>query len=390
MVNLLPAVLIGGPPHAGKSVLFYSLTRALRQRGIAHHAVRACPDGEGNWSQEIEQEEVRLLRLKGEWSDEFVERICRDLSRRLLPMLIDVGGRPQDRQIDILRHCTHVLLLLRQDEAASTTFWLDLVEKNGLLPLARISSSLTGVSEIRQGDAVIEGTLVRIERGMNIQGPLFELLVERLATLFSSYSLADLERSYLEQAPTELVLHLPQLLQILAPGAHEWSPQLLPDLLAYVPGDTPISVYGQGPHWLYSALIVHAGSQEFYQFDPRGPAGTAEAVWIAPPALQIGRANTHDVDIHSSDSPDFTKLSIAIKTKHLDYLQASEIAFPEIAPHKGLILDGSMPLWLMTALVRLYASRSQLWVACHQPRLKGAVVVATYREGYEVGTIIPL
>jgi CRISPR-associated protein Csx3 len=55
MVNLLPAVLIGGPPHAGKSVLFYSLTQALRERNIRHHAIRACPDGEGNWSQESDQ-----------------------------------------------------------------------------------------------------------------------------------------------------------------------------------------------------------------------------------------------------------------------------------------------------------------------------------------------
>src|SRR5436305_1318113 len=48
MVNLLPAILVGGPPHAGKSVLFYRLTQALRARGLDHHAIRACPDGEGN------------------------------------------------------------------------------------------------------------------------------------------------------------------------------------------------------------------------------------------------------------------------------------------------------------------------------------------------------
>src|SRR5579884_757693 len=52
MTNLLPAVLVGGPPHAGKSVLFYQLTQALRERGIAHFAIRACPDGEGDWFHE--------------------------------------------------------------------------------------------------------------------------------------------------------------------------------------------------------------------------------------------------------------------------------------------------------------------------------------------------
>jgi CRISPR-associated protein Csx3 len=36
-----PAVLIGGPPHSGKSVFVYSLTRALRAARIPHYALRA-------------------------------------------------------------------------------------------------------------------------------------------------------------------------------------------------------------------------------------------------------------------------------------------------------------------------------------------------------------
>jgi len=36
MVNLLPAILIGGPPHAGKSVLTYSISQALRKRNVDH------------------------------------------------------------------------------------------------------------------------------------------------------------------------------------------------------------------------------------------------------------------------------------------------------------------------------------------------------------------
>ena len=98
MVNLLPAILMGGPPHAGKSVLYYNLAQALRKRGIPFHAIRACPDGEGDWSQEIDQDVIWNIRVKGEWTDMFVQRICRDLEQRLLPMLVDMGGRPQGPQ----------------------------------------------------------------------------------------------------------------------------------------------------------------------------------------------------------------------------------------------------------------------------------------------------
>ena len=59
--------------------------------------------------------------------------------------------------------------------------------------------------------------------------------------------------------------------------------------------------------------------------------------------------------------------------------------------HKGLVLDGGMPSWLMTALVRLYVNEEGLpWVACYQPQLRGAVVVATRWEEYAIGRVIPL
>src|SRR5579859_8086129 len=118
MVNqlpTLPAVLIGGPPHAGKSILFYSLTHALRERGIRHHAIRACPDGEGNWTQESDEKTVSQIRIKGDWSDDFVKRVCSDLEHRCLPLLVDMGGHPKESQTCILRQCTHSLLLLRAD-----------------------------------------------------------------------------------------------------------------------------------------------------------------------------------------------------------------------------------------------------------------------------------
>src|SRR5438552_6610469 len=51
LFHSLPAILIGGPPHTGKSVLTYSLSQALRKRSIEHYVIRASPDGEGDWSQ---------------------------------------------------------------------------------------------------------------------------------------------------------------------------------------------------------------------------------------------------------------------------------------------------------------------------------------------------
>src|SRR6266567_397925 len=166
-MNLLPAILFGGPPHAGKSVLFYSLAKALRDRGIPHHALRACPDGEGNWFHELDQDKVRLIRVKGAWTRDFVK-------------------------------------------------------VHGLLPLAELYSTLSAMSTIDADGPVIKGTFAGLERGSMVHGPLFDALVERIALLFSSYSLEELEKTKLDMAPVDLVANLDTFLQRWAPNTRRW------------------------------------------------------------------------------------------------------------------------------------------------------------------------
>ena len=63
----LPAILIGGPPHSGKSVLSYYLSQALRRRGLLHYLLRTAPDGEGDWMQEGEAARMQALRRWQGW-----------------------------------------------------------------------------------------------------------------------------------------------------------------------------------------------------------------------------------------------------------------------------------------------------------------------------------
>jgi CRISPR-associated protein Csx3 len=63
MSHSFPAILVGGPPHSGKSVLTYLLSQRLRTAAVEHFVLRACPDGEGDWSYEAPPATVRLLRI---------------------------------------------------------------------------------------------------------------------------------------------------------------------------------------------------------------------------------------------------------------------------------------------------------------------------------------
>jgi len=385
MVNqlpTLPAVLIGGPPHAGKSVLFYSLTHALRERGIRHHAIRACPDGEGNWTQESDEKTVSQIRIKGDWTDDFVKRICSDLEHRCLPLLVDMGGHPKESQTCILRQCTHSLLLLRADRDDYTRLWLRLVAESGLLPLAQIDSQLEGTSTITSLTPILTGTLTRLIRNdiTSAKGPLFDALVERIATLFNASAPQEVEKAFLEHSPTKLVINLYTSLNAIAPSTTRWEPEMLPSLLASVPTDVPLSIYGAGPNWVYAAISAHTYQQPLFQFDPRLPFG-----WVQPLRLQLTTKQSPEVIVQIHDHQDATVLSLQIPSKHLDYFQPGPLPFPPVRTDRGLIIDGITPFWLLTTLVRLYKEAGVAWIAVYYPQSKKAIIVYSRLERYNPG-----
>ncbi len=168
------------------------------------------------------------------------------------------------------------------------------------------------------------------------------------------------------------------------PSASSWSLTyaMLPQLAAEFSQNTAIAVYGPGSNWLYGMLVAFA--QEFYQFDPR-------IGWLSPPHIRLGsEPGREDVTIKTLAYPDALRLSISLKTEYLDHLQADQLLFPPVSAHLGVIIDGKLPLWLVTALVRLYQKAGAPWIACYQPKLQGAVILFSHVLSYKVGDVIPL
>jgi CRISPR-associated protein Csx3 len=386
MVNELPAVIIGGPPQAGKSVLFHSITHALRERNIRHHAIRACPDGEGTWSQESDQTIVSQIRVKGAWSDAFVQRICQNLEHRCLPFLIDMGGHPKTSQGCMFRLCTHSVLLLRADRPDYTRLWRQFGEEYELRQLAEITSELAGNSTLTAQAPIIEGTisgLVRDSQPM-AQGPVFDALVECIATLFNSAVPQDLERVFFEQSPGQL-LDLYAALHTITAATNRWEPAMLPQFLANLLADTVLAIYGAAPAWVYAALAATNTSPALYQFDPRLPFG-----WIQPLAVCLSEEPCAEVEVKPSTYQDGTVLAIHIPSKHLDYFQPEPLPFPPVNTDGGLILDGIMPFWLLTALVRLYKQAGVAWIAPYYPPINKAVVAYSRISAYQPGDLMTM
>lgn len=367
-MELFPAVLIGGPPHMGKSVLTYSLTHTLRERGIPHHyVIRAYPDGEGDWANEADQKLVRRIRIKGYGTPQWVDSICRDIAARHLPLIVDVGGRPTPDQERIFDYCTHAILLTADETAHSE--WLSRLARHGLLLLADLQSELYGQDRITDNSPVLRGVISGLERGKTAAGPTFDALVERVARLFA-YDPDELRRAHFAIAPVEITVDLDRLARTLGvPFTGEkaiWQPEHLPDLLDYLPEAVPLALYGRAPNWIYAAIALLTYPAEFYQFDPR-------LSWVTPPTLQPGPIPPDSpLQAHVTSHTDYLHLDFFLPTSYIDYTEAEGLAIPPLPSGMGVILSGKLPHWLYTALALAY--RTAPWIAVYQPQLQAAAV----------------
>jgi CRISPR-associated protein Csx3 len=371
------AILIGGPPHSGKSVLTHSLTQALRVPPVDHYVLRACPDGEGDWSNEAPPETVQLIRQKGQFTTKFVEQVVRDLNQRHLPLLVDVGGKPQPDQEVIFAQCTHAILIA-QDEAGLVA-WRPLVERNGLSTIAELLSRREGEDRLIENGPVLRAHLTGLERHCQLRGAVFDAVVACAAAYLREPE-AVLSHHNLSLAPTELAVDLPVLAQQLG-AAGKWTPDLLPKLLDYLPADADLSLYGRGPNWLFAAVAAHTQREAFYQFDAR-------LGWVKPVRVVVGAAPGDWLGLTVEQRPGFQLLKMELPRYYLDYAACAQTGAPTADPDQGLVLWGKAPHWLLTGMARAY--RQQPWLAVFQPQLQQAVVVAARTPGVAIGDLIPM
>ncbi len=389
-----PAVLIGGPPHSGKSVLVYSLTRALRAARVPHYVLRACPDGEGDWSNETDEAVVKTIRRKGPFNAAFVNSVAAYLQKRHLPLLVDVGGKPTPDQEALFGLCTHAILLIgdRPNDAGAyarnTAVWQEIASRQQIPIIAQIRSVLQGENQLVATSPIVAGTIAGLERGTAVSGPAFDALVKRLARLFD-YSESELTSLHLAQAPVELTLDLPALAQTLGALAGRWLPQQIPALLDYLPEQTPLAIYGRAPNWIYSALALHALPAPVWLFDAR-------LGWIAPPDLPVTEDGNTAVSAvqtgwQASQRPGlgYTILEMATKSQYLNWENPGGLPLPKPQINAGLVLSGKIPNWLLLAAAKQLAPDFD-WLAVYQPQLGGAVVVNSGNQGYPLGKIVSI
>ncbi len=307
-------------------------------------------------------------------------RICSTLEQRHLPFLVDMGGKPQGSQLDMFRYCTHSVLLLREDEIELRNLWLRLCRENDVYPIAQLYSQREGISSITAHTPVLEGNITRLERGRMAEGALFNHLVARIADLFSTYALHEMCLAHLERAPYRALN-----LYDSVPASKNWEIEQLKPFLTSLETWRVAAIYGRAPSWVYAAIAGHTGQPELYQFDHA-------LGWIQPVDVRLSFARNPEIQCLTSYDPDLaaTTLTITFPLTRLEYFQPEPLPFPVVSPGHGVILDGPLPLWLVTALVRLYKHAGVPWIATFEPRKQGSVVVYSRVNDRQIGELVPM
>ncbi|RMG98365.1 MAG: hypothetical protein D6706_07270 [Chloroflexi bacterium] len=386
-MTTFPAVLIGGPPHSGKSVFVYSLTHHLRQRGVPHYVLRATPDGEGDWSNEADQKFVRRLRRKGEFTETFTQMLAGFLQKRHLPLLVDVGGRPTLEQEAVFAYCTHAILLVGHqgdDDAYARDLaeWEARMERLGIPVIARLTSRLAGENRLASASPIICGELAGLERGQLAEGPVVTAVLDKLAQLFA-YTQEELTTIHLSQAPVELTLDLPRLARTLGSTDENWQPEQLPELLNYLPQGKPLAAYGRAPNWIYGALAGLSMPAPFWLWDAR-------LGWVEPPVLPFTATEIQDGwETQVTETGNYVHLAIATHGQYLDITEPEEMPLPDLpgSSQRGLVVSGKIPHWIVTAVIRQFMTRFP-WTAVYHPVLQKGVVVTGLKNAPQL--LIPM
>ncbi|MFN8443264.1 MAG: CRISPR-associated protein Csx3 [Caldilineaceae bacterium] len=384
--NPFPAVLIGGPPHSGKSVLTYGLTQSLRDMQIDHYVLRACPDGEGDFSHEAHPATINLIRQKGQFSPLYVERVCQGLQNRHLPLLVDVGGKPTPEQEVIFTHCTHAILIAADIEKLA--IWRQMIQRINATAgcaieiIAELHSQLDQPDQLGSTDELFAAIIGGLERGHRIQGSVCSALVSRLAHLFHP-SLEFQRKTHLAAAPCAHVVEVDRLERNLGwdQDTYRWQVDQLPQFLEQVPAHGEIALYGRGPAWLYCAVAIQAQPGPFHLFDAR-------LSWVKPVSIALSVAPTVGPGSWQTVvTEEYTTVHWQLGEHYLAYEEMFTTTAPIVDPQKGVVLSCRGPFWLQSGLAIAYA-KQQPWVAVYYPNEGTAIIVYSSSPAKSIGMSI--
>ena len=385
-------VVFCGPPHSGKSVFIANLIDKLPTD--AYTIIRACPDGEGNWSNNKNQNETSIVRKKGKFSTSFIEDACKAIDNQINKIvLVDVGGMISKENKQIFEHCDSFVVLSSDEKKKKE--WLEFGQKLGLKCLGYLDSSLEGKEEIFARQPYLQGRIVGLERGEVLENSqVIDVIVSDIIKE-SRYG-ENTKKEYTNFMgtiidDTELGFALGYGKEILTEDGTpikqvKWSEEALPkiykNIQKKISPEQVVRINGIRANFVLSAIckaLRKNGIQDISTFDAR----TKQYIPIKSLPKKRGIKQTEGLVYNIIENRENIFMDIDITKEQYSLEDYERCMLPHIKENKNLYLSGRMPLWLLASISSSYDSNR---IFTFQPG-KGFTCISSMDEK-EVGAIV--
>lgn len=380
-------IVVCGPPHSGKSVLLANLIEKMPTD--AHTIIRACPDGEGNWSNNNNQEETKSVRQKGKFTNTFIENTCKAIDNQTGKIaLIDVGGMMSKENEEVFKHCDSFVVLSSDEQKKKE--WLEFGEKLGLQCIACLDSRLEGKEEIYTRKPYLQGRVVGLKRGRKLEdSPVINALVSNIIEKSNYTSKGQNSNATIDD--TELGFELGYGEKILIENGKyinkvKWKEEAIPKVYNAVKEklnpEQSVYIYGIRANFILSAICKACKKMninDIKTYDVR----FKQYIPIKGISQKRGLKKTEGLDFNLIENKENAFLNIDITNEQYSLENYEKCVLPRIKSGKNLYISGRIPNWLLASIINSYDSKK---IFTFQPG-KGFTCVVSDNER-DLGTIV--
>ena len=384
-------IVFCGPPHSGKSVFVANLLYQLPSD--AYTIIRACPDGEGTWSNNKKQNETNIVRKKGKFTKAFIDDACQAIDNQTNKIvLVDVGGVMSKENEQVFKHCDSFVVLSSDEKQKQE--WLEFGQKLGLECVGCLDSSLEGKEEIYSKEPFLTGRIVGLERGEELrESEIIKELVSKIVKK-SKYSEKSKEKEQFEGImidDTEFGFELGYGKEILTDDGIsikkvQWQEKAVSEIYKAIKqkvnAKQPIRINGVRANFTLSAICKAAkqnGATDIKSYDVR----SKQYIYIRNMPKKKNLKSSEGIAYNILKNKENIFMDIDITKDKYTLEDYKKCVLPKIKEGKNLYLSGRLPLWLLASISNSYDMNK---IFTFQPG-KGFTCIAATDER-ELGKIV--